>query len=220
MTFTDIIDIVLKRIKILVLLPVIFFIVSMVYSFEIVAPTYNASATFMVLNQTYYDSITYNDLMIGSVLINDYQYLATTPSVYREAAKKLGVDSISGCRVNVSAVTDTRVIKLTVVSTDPNKAANVANAMTESLVDRISEIMKVENITIVEYATVPREASGPDRSKIVFTATAAGLIIAIGIVILLEFIDNTIQTSDDIEKSLGIPVLAQISKIEAEEDDE
>lgn len=219
MTLTDILDIVFKRIKLLVILPVVFFVASMVYSFEIVAPTYTSSATFMVLNQTYYDSITYNDLMIGSILINDYQYLATTSTVYREAAEKLGLDNLNGCSVNVSAVTDTRMIKLSVVSTDPEKAANVANALTEALINRISEIMKVENVTIVEYAKVPTGASGPNRSKIVFIATAVGLIIAIGIVIILEFMDNTLQTSEDVEKSLGIPVLAQISKIETEEDD-
>ena len=37
---------------------------------------------------------------------------------------------------------------------------------------------------------------------------------AAGIVILLEFMDNTIQSSDDIEKHLGVPVLAQINKLE------
>lgn len=220
MTLTDILDIIFKRIKLLIILPVIFFIVSMVYSFEIVAPTYTSSATFMVLNQTYYDSITYNDLMIGSILISDYQYLATTSSVYQDAAEKLGMENLDGCKVNVSAVENTRVIKLSVVSTDPEKSANVANALTEALVDKISEIMKVDNITIVEYATVPLGASGPNRSKIVFIATAVGLIIAVGIVIILEFMDNTLRTSEDVEKSLGIPVLAQISKIETEEDDD
>ena len=35
-----------------------------------------------------------------------------------------------------------------------------------------------------------------------------------GIVLLLEFMDNTIQSADDIEKHLGIPVLAQINRLE------
>ena len=75
MTLADILDIIFKRIKILVIIPMIFFCASMFYAFEMVSPTYTATTTFMVLNQTYYDSITYNDLMIGEVLINDYKFL-------------------------------------------------------------------------------------------------------------------------------------------------
>ena len=71
-----------------------------------------------------------------------------------------------------------------------------------------------ENITIVEPATVPNYPSGPNKTKIVLTATAVGVVLAAGIVLLLEFMDNTIQSSDDIEKHLGIPVLAQINKLD------
>lgn len=213
MTLADILDIVFKRIKILVIIPVVFFAASMFYAFEMVAPTYTATCTFMVLNQTYYDSITYNDLMIGEVLINDYQFLAKTSTVYREAVNDIQQDT-SGTSISISGVANTRMVKLSVTGTKPEVCANFANALTEELVKRISEVMKIENITIIEPAVVPGVPSGPIKSKIVMTATAIGVIMAAGIVILLEFMDNTIQSSDDIEKHLGVPVLAQINKLE------
>lgn len=213
MTLADILDIVFKRIKILVIIPVVFFAASMFYSFEMVAPTYTATCTFMVLNQTYYDSITYNDLMIGEVLISDYQFLAKTSTVYRKAAEDIQQD-VRGCAVDISGVSNTRMVKLSVTSTKPDVAANFANALTQELVNRISEIMKIENITIVEPAIIPTSPSGPVKTKIVMSATLIGVIMAAGIVFLLEFMDNTIQSSDDIEKHLGIPVLAQINKLE------
>lgn len=219
MTITDILDIIFKRIKILVLVPLIFLAASMFYSFEMIAPVYTATTTFMVLNQTYYDSITYNDLMIGEVLINDYQFLATTDTVCSAAAESLGLESLRGCSINVAGVANTRMVKLTVTSTEPEKSANVANALTDELTKRISEIMKIDNITLVEAAKVPRQASGPNRSRIVFLATAVGAVLAVGVVIMLEFLDNTLQTSEDIEKQLSIPVLAQINRLEDESGD-
>ena len=213
MTIADILDIVFKRIKILVIIPVVFFAASMFYSFEMIAPTYTATTTFMVLNQTYYDSITYNDLMIGEVLISDYQFLAKTSTVYRKAAEDIQQD-VSGCSVDISGVANTRMVRLSVTSTKPDVAANFANALTEELVNRISEIMKIENITIVEPAIIPTYPSGPAKTKIVMSATMVGVVLAVGIVVLLEFMDNTIQSSDDIEKYLGIPVLAQINKLD------
>lgn len=213
MTLADILDIVFKRIKILVIIPIVFFAASMFYGFEMVAPTYTATTTFMVLNQTYYDSITYNDLMIGEVLISDYQFLAKTSTVYRKAAEDIQQD-VSDCSVSISGVDNTRMVRLSVTSKRPEVAANFANALTEELTQRISEIMKIENITIVEPATVPYAPSGPNKTKIVLTATFVGVVMAAGIVLLLEFMDNTIQSSDDIEKHLGIPVLAQINKLE------
>ena len=214
MTLADILDIIFKRIKILVIIPVIFFAASMFYSFEMVAPIYKATTTFMVLNQTYYDSITYNDLMIGEILINDYQFLAKTRTVSKQAAESLGYETTNGCAVSISGIENTRFVNLSVTCTEPEKAANMANAITEELVKRISDIMKIDNITIVEPATVPLTPSGPIKSRIVLMATAVGVIIAAGIVVFLEFLDNTIQTSDDIEKYLGVPVLAQINKLE------
>lgn len=214
MTVADILDVIFKRIKILVIIPVIFFASSMFYAFELVAPTYTATTTFMVLNQTYYDSITYNDLMIGQVLISDYKFLATTKTVREEAAKSIGIENTNGCDIDISPVVDTRMVKLSVTCTEPEKSANLSNALTEQLVERISEIMKVDNITIVEYAMVPKSPSGPNKTKIVMNSTILGLAFSVGIIILLEFMDNTIQSADDIEKHLGIPVLAQINKLE------
>ena len=214
MTIADILDIVFKRIKILVIIPVVFFAASMFYSFEMVAPTYTSTTTFMVLNQTYYDSITYNDLMIGEVLISDYQFLAQTRTVSKTAAESLGYESTAGCSISISPVSNTRFVNLSVTCTEPEKAANMANAITEELSKRIADIMKIDNITIVEPALVPKTPSGPIKSKIVLTATAVGLVIAAGIVLLLEFMDNTLQSSDDIEKYLGVPVLAQINRLD------
>jgi capsular polysaccharide biosynthesis protein len=44
----------------------------------------------------------------------------------------------------------------------------------------------------------------------ILIAFVAGLMASVGLVFLLEYLDNTVKSSEDIEKLLGIPVLGVI----------
>lgn len=217
MKIIDIFDIILKHIKILVIIPILCFAASMFYGFNIVKPTYTANTTFMVLNQQYYDTVTYNDLIVGQLLIEDYRCLATSRTVRDDAAKILGVSNLGAYDLSVTGVDNTRVIKLSVTTTNATYSANLCNALTKALCDSIEEIMKVDNVTVIDEAFVPRSKSGPDKKRIVGYSTLAGIVLAVGLVMLLEVSNTTIKTAEDIEKYLNIPVLARINKIEGDE---
>jgi Capsular polysaccharide biosynthesis protein len=51
----------------------------------------------------------------------------------------------------------------------------------------------------------------PNKKLNVLLAFVVGLMAAVGLAFLLEFLDNTIKTSSDVEELLGIPVLGVIS---------
>ncbi|KGP75336.1 lipopolysaccharide biosynthesis protein, partial [Desulfosporosinus sp. Tol-M] len=50
----------------------------------------------------------------------------------------------------------------------------------------------------------------PNKKLNVLLAFVVGLMAAVGLAFLLEFLDNTIKTSSDVEELLGIPVLGVI----------
>ncbi|MEH7475658.1 capsular biosynthesis protein, partial [Priestia megaterium] len=53
----------------------------------------------------------------------------------------------------------------------------------------------------------------PHPSMNITIALIIGLIVGIGLVFLLEYMDNTIKNENDAEKLLGLPVLGCIEKI-------
>lgn len=72
---------------------------------------------------------------------------------------------------------------------------------------RLTEAQLISNISIVDRADVPTEAAWPNKPIVLVLATVAGLVLAVGIVLLLELLDGTLRGETDVEKLLKMPVL-------------
>jgi polysaccharide chain length determinant protein (PEP-CTERM system associated) len=67
---------------------------------------------------------------------------------------------------------------------------------------------KGEQLYIIDHARLPHRPISPDMNRIFLFAVAAGLCIGGGIIYLMEFLDNSLKTVEDIESGLKLPVLA------------
>ena len=63
---------------------------------------------------------------------------------------------------------------------------------------------------ILETATVPQFPSYPHKAKIMTLALALGLLVGGGLAVLRDFMDQTIQSGDEISDVLGLPVLGVV----------
>ena len=68
----------------------------------------------------------------------------------------------------------------------------------------------------MDKAIVPINAISPNKKLNIAIAFFIGLMVSLGIVFLLEYVDNTIKTESDVEKYLGLPVLGVIPKMIAD----
>jgi capsular exopolysaccharide synthesis family protein len=66
------------------------------------------------------------------------------------------------------------------------------------------------NISVVDYAIVPDFAVGPARMRTVMMAFVLALAFGIGLALLLEYLDDTVHSTDDVERFLRLPALAVI----------
>jgi polysaccharide biosynthesis transport protein len=69
------------------------------------------------------------------------------------------------------------------------------------------------NLRLVEYARVPRQDAGPHRKQWILISMLFSLVLGIGLTILIEYFDQTIQSVDDIDRYLQLPALAAIPTI-------
>lgn len=67
-----------------------------------------------------------------------------------------------------------------------------------------------ENIKIAANAVVPNSPVGPQRTRNILVAFLVSLALGIGLAFLLDYLDDSIKTSDDIGRHLGLPTLALI----------
>lgn len=218
MSIQEFFKILLRHIKLIVIVPVVCVVAMSYYSYTRMPSTYTSSAKLYVLNRIYTNSaINYNDLVISSMLSENYSTLLTSRRVLQAAAEELGMDSLGGCSISCSADGESRFLTITVTGYDRNMVAPVANAVSSAFADAAMDYLKVENVRIVDEALTPGGPSGPARDRYILYAGAAGLAAAIVIALLLELGNTRIRTAEDIEKHLKLTVLAEIPKVKLEE---
>src|SRR5438034_1238564 len=66
------------------------------------------------------------------------------------------------------------------------------------------------NISVVDYAIVPDYPVGPARVRSVMLAFVLALALGVGLALFLEYLDDSVHSTDDVERFLRLPALAVI----------
>lgn len=212
LTLRDILKAILERIGFVAIIPAVVVIITAFVCWNVLPPTYTATTTMYVLNRASEETISYTDVNTSTLLVNDYQALASSNRVVDGAANMIGLENLEDYKVSISLQSSTRLISVDVEGADPAMTANVANAIAANLSDCILDVMKVENISIIDAAVPPIEPSGPKSLRNTALAGLIGLVLSVGIVVLIEAMNTKIRTADDVQEFLKLPVLTQIPK--------
>ncbi|HRX01807.1 MAG: polysaccharide biosynthesis tyrosine autokinase [Anaerolineae bacterium] len=78
----------------------------------------------------------------------------------------------------------------------------------------------VNTINVVEPATLPTTPIGPNKGMTILLAAAIGFLLAAGAAFLLDYLDDTLKTPDDIKDALDVTTLGAIARIEGDNPDE
>ena len=79
---------------------------------------------------------------------------------------------------------------------------------------RIAEAMQTADVQVIDESILPLNPVKPRIKLNIAIGAVLGVFLGVGLAFLLEFMDNTIKTKDDVERLLGIPVLGQIPDFE------
>lgn len=156
---------------------------------------------------------TYSDLQAGTQLTKDYMELIKSRPVLERVISvlqlKQGPDELSD-RITVEIPEETRILKISVESDSPKEAKQIADALRVAVSAQIKEIMDVDAVNTVEDGSLPASPSSPSLKKNSVLGGLLGIILAVGIIFLRFMLDDTIKTPDDVEKYLGLHVLASL----------
>ena len=99
------------------------------------------------------------------------------------------------------------------VETRRNLLDEVLKAQSETEVTARLQGTKESNVRIVDRALVPGGPSSPNLKQDLSSGLLLGLLCGAGLVLLLEYMDRTVKTSEQVERLLGLPTLAVIPDI-------
>lgn len=209
-------NIIMKRLWILLLLPLVAAGMSAYLSIYVLEPTYEANSTLYVVNKKADSSISLaqGDLMAGQLLVKDYREIIKSRAVTSAVIDELKLEELTpeklASKISVNSKNDTRLIEIKVRDGNAVLARDMADKTSQVFIQMAVDLLKVENIQIIDKAILPESPVKP--KPIINTAIAlfAGIMTAQGIIFLLEYLDNRIKTVEDVEKYLGLPVIGTI----------
>ena len=213
-SISEIIDAVKKRWKIIALTTVLATLVSGIFSFFVISPTYEASTkVFIGKEESSMESYNYNDITMYQKLLKTYSELIKTKDLINRAITnskyELKVEEVLN-DVSVTTVADTQMIQIAYRSTSPNIAKNMLENITNEFIATAQELVPNGNVRILESVELPKNPVAPNKKMNIAIAFTLGMMVGFGIVFLLEYLDNTYKNKEQLEKDLDIPVLGVI----------
>jgi capsular exopolysaccharide synthesis family protein len=189
------------------------------YVTQQLTPVYRASATMLVNRTTTPGVIEYSDILTSERLTNTYAQLVTRPSVLDEVKKRLALTLPNNeleAKLAVAPVAETQLFQVAANDPDPGFAALLANTTAQAFVDdNASQLTPTGFVSIARPAEVPTTPISPKPMFNIALAVVVGLMLAGGLGLLLDYLDDTIKTNEDVEAVAELPTLAQIGRFRA-----
>lgn len=217
----NILQVVWKRMWIAILMAAVFMGAAVGISL-VQAPTYEASAKLLVGQAPAED----RSSSLGSD-IQGLQQAAQTVAV--GISTKPVAESVVGqldlgttpeallSDLNVNQVQATQFIEVRYVDSDPVRAQEVANTVGDVGAKRISESSTGASgieASVWEYAAIPEAPVGPEPLRNGVLALGLGLMLGLGLIFLLEYLDDSWRSPEEVEQISGVPNFAVIPKFD------
>ena len=215
-TEIDLIDLawaLLDKIHYIVLCFLIGAVIMNAYSYFLVRPTYKSTAKMYVVSASKNSVVDLDALNIGTSLTADYEQLMLSYPVLEQVINKLNLDMDSDTlakMITLENPTDTRILNINVVSTDPKNARDIANTLMDVSVDYLPKTMSTNAPNVAQKAKLADHKDGPSYTKYTMIGALAGAFLYCMYLVVKYLMDDTIHTAEDMEKYFGTAPLTTI----------
>lgn len=187
----------------------------------LITPKYESSVLLYVNNSSFSlgntsFSFSPSDLTAAKTLVDTYIVILNTRATLETVLTKAELDySYEEFQkmIHAEAVNGTEVFEVFVTSENPQEAANIANTIAEVLPKRVSAVVDGSSVRVVDYAVVPEKKASPNVSLFTVLGFLIGAVLACGVVIVQELLDDEIHDDEFLNQNFDIPILANIPNL-------
>lgn len=206
-----------KRWLMIVTITLIATIISAALSFFVIKPKYEAS-TKVFIGKDEGDNQAYNqnDVLMYQKLMKTYSEAIKTKDLVSRSLQGTSLELKPEdvlANLTVSPVTDTQILQIKYKSNNPQEAKVVIQELTDEFIKTSKELVPNGNIKTIEEVQLPENPVSPNKKMNIAIAFLLGLMISVGLAFLLEFLDNTFKSKEQLERELDIPVIGVIPTV-------
>lgn len=204
-----------KRLALIVAITLIAVLTGAGLNFYVFVPVYKSSAVLMVnqIRNKDKQAIQYDDVLLNQKLVGAYVRVVKSKKVLRQTMDAYGYDKDFeefSKKVIVTPMKDTGMIEIAVLDKDPRLAMRMANHISYVFMKEIEGIMNLNNIQLIDAAEVEPKPFKPRKLLNTIIAGLFGGSFAVMLAFMLEYLDNTLKTSHDIRRRLGLNVIGVV----------
>lgn len=207
----------MSKIHIIIITMMLGVLIGNIYLFFIQTPMYKSTTSLVLVNEASNNTtITQNDILLNNNLVQTYSEIIKSRKVLSQVVRNLdleeSVEMLSNS-TNVSAVTNTQLIKIVVSHSSNQQAKKIANEIAEVFVEEIQKIYKIQNISIVDKA---QAATNPYNVSVVkqnIIYLLFGMIAGVGITFMIYYFDTSVKDAKTVEEKLNLTVLGVVPKV-------
>ena len=213
-SLSEIFEALKKRWIMIATITIIATIISGILSFFVIKPTYETSTkVFIGKEESNLEGYNSNDIQMYQKLLQTYAEAVRTNEVIKAAIENTSSSlSVSDVKsdLTVIPISDTQILQIKYQNGDPSEAKEILENITNQFVILAKELVTNGNVKVIEEVQLPQNPVGPNKKMNIAIAFLLGLMVSVGIVFLLEYLDSTYKNKDQLERDLDIPVIGVI----------
>ncbi|OUC97981.1 polysaccharide biosynthesis tyrosine autokinase [Streptosporangium minutum] len=181
-------------------------------------PKYVASTSMLVSGHDREGSLStaYQAGVLSAQRVKSYANLLTSRRVVSQITGEEDVERLQS-NITAEAIPDTVLLRATVTDTDAARAARLANALGATFTRLISQLERPTpksratiKVTVVDQADVPKKPVSPRPLVNLALALVIGLSVGVGSLVLRDYLDTTIKTSEVLQDATKSSILGII----------
>lgn len=146
---------------------------------------------------------------VGEMLSEQFDENTLSESFAINDKGRITPASIRGC-LAISSVTDTSAVKVTATANNAEVAAAICNDLTKVAPQYVEEAVGVGSINTIDTAKVYNSPVSPNTMKNTAIGAAAGFMLIVLIIFLIDFFDNTVKDTDALGKKYNKAIIGEI----------
>ena len=210
-----------KKLWLVIIAVIIGTVAAFSYAKFMITPLYQSKSMLYVNNSSISVgstsfSISTGELSAAQSLVKTYivimQSRQTLNAVIEQANLPYTYDQLKEM-ISAASVNDTEVFEIVVTSADPEEAELIVNTISDILPDKIADIVEGSSVRIVDYGVVPVYPVSPNIIRYALLGFLLGGVLSVGIIVLLEMMNNNIRSEEYLIQTYDLPVLAAVPVI-------
>lgn len=194
----DLFDYYKSKLGVVILFVVLVGILGCLYGLFIQKPMYKSSTSIVLISEAKDNSqLTYNDVSVNQNLVSTYSEIVESKRVLGQVINNLNLNYTYGAlsnNIEVSSVTGTQIIKITVTDENSKTAMKVANEIGKVFAKEIPELYNISNVNILDTAEQPSSAYNVNITKQSAISLLAGLVLGLGVVFVMYYFDRLVKS--------------------------